>query len=322
MLDSFRLPYYVFSKCAVKLIEKTNRTRPNTSKLNLGCDKVGKISTRLKPNDTSESNKMSTAADDVDAFGTVLGELAGPAYLVDPSRELLRVAVAAARRTERPAELRVVAPGRRLRGFRNSFRVAARTAELVNAGHLEFRSHDSEAGATLLTTESSVHVPLAVKSARRILPVEDDSFQEAAWAWSRERWTAGEEFELHTPPLAAVRETLTAEFGKPVAESFDEAVATVDRGNADEFDPVMAVVLVAARHECQHYDLSRWGEELGFASRATFSRKKNKLERLDVIETEKVSVERGRPRQRLLLTDEYREQARDGIGPLVGNLAY
>ena len=40
------------------------------------------------------------------------------------------------------------------------------------------------------------------------------------------------------------------------------------------------------------------------ASRATFSRKKTAFEEMGLIETEKVSIDVGRPRQRLVLGDE------------------
>lgn len=278
-----------------------------------------KISNKLNRNDTSGETKMSDETGKTASMRKLLSEVATPTYVVDPPAELLRVVVAAARQVETPPALRVIAPGTRLRSFRSSFRVAARTAELTDAGQLTLRSHELEPSTALVTTETAVYVPLAVGSARSITTVDDPSFHEEAYAWSVERWEAGESFSLRTPPLAAIRQTLRGEFGAPMRESFDAALTTLDRGDEEAFDPVMAVVVVAAHHECLHYDLSRWGERVGFASKATFSRKKKKLERLGVVETEKVSVERGRPRQRLLMTDEYREKSIDSI---VASVAY
>jgi hypothetical protein len=64
-------------------------------------------------------------------------------------------------------------------------------------------------------------------------------------------------------------------------------------------------LLVAGRHELLLHDLSTWGEELGVASKATFSRGKTALIEDGILTSEKVPIEVGRPRLRLLLTDEH-----------------
>ena len=61
---------------------------------------------------------------------------------------------------------------------------------------------------------------------------------------------------------------------------------------------------MAAKHEQLLYDISRWGEDAGVASKATFSRTKTHLEERGLLETEKVPIDVGRPRLRLLVGDE------------------
>jgi len=61
---------------------------------------------------------------------------------------------------------------------------------------------------------------------------------------------------------------------------------------------------VAARNGDLLYDISRWGEDVGIASKATFSRTKTRMEESGVIATEKVPIDVGRPRLRLRLGDE------------------
>jgi hypothetical protein len=63
-------------------------------------------------------------------------------------------------------------------------------------------------------------------------------------------------------------------------------------------------LLVAARNNVQLYDISKWGEDVGLASKATFSRAKTTLEDKGLIDTESVAIDVGRPRLRLLLGDE------------------
>jgi predicted transcriptional regulator len=68
-------------------------------------------------------------------------------------------------------------------------------------------------------------------------------------------------------------------------------------------------LLVAARNEVLLYDISKWGEDIGIASKATFSRTKTRLEDLGLIDTEKVPIDVGRPRLRLKLGDDRLREA-------------
>ncbi|PWG73380.1 hypothetical protein DF186_23370, partial [Enterococcus hirae] len=63
-------------------------------------------------------------------------------------------------------------------------------------------------------------------------------------------------------------------------------------------------LLVAAKNDVLLYDISKWGEDVGIASKATFSRTKTKLEDMGLIDTEKVPIDVGRPRLRLKLGDD------------------
>ncbi|MFB6184704.1 MAG: DUF5821 family protein, partial [Haloarculaceae archaeon] len=56
-------------------------------------------------------------------------------------------------------------------------------------------------------------------------------------------------------------------------------------------------------------DISKWGEDIGLASKATFSRTKTKLEDMGLIDTEKVPIDVGRPRLRLMLGDDRLSEA-------------
>jgi len=64
---------------------------------------------------------------------------------------------------------------------------------------------------------------------------------------------------------------------------------------------VALTLLAAAKQEIQLYEISRWGEDVGLASKATFSRAKGRLEDQGMIATEKVPLDVGRPRLRLQL---------------------
>src|SRR5699024_2222448 len=118
---------------------------------------------------------------------------------------------------------------------------------------------------------------------------------------------------------------LEEEFGAEMLATFDSLrTAIADReqgpernedrnsggsgdGSHDTLGGVELCLLAGAAHEVMLYNLSNWGEEVGVASRATFSRTKIRLEDAEILATEKVPIAVGRPRQRLLLGEHGRE---------------
>jgi hypothetical protein len=85
-----------------------------------------------------------------------------------------------------------------------------------------------------------------------------------------------------------------------------------DDGNGgadDNLDEVAISLLVAAKHEVQLYDISKWGEDVGLASKATFSRTKTRLEDQGLLDTEKIPMDVSRPRLRLQLGNERLNEA-------------
>jgi len=221
-------------------------------------------------------------------------------------------------------EVRVLGVGEELRKVRRDFLVASRAADLVDEGGLALREREPTRNTTVFATESSVYVPVRIDGVDGTAITRADEFVADAYDWAGHNWENAEAFSLRTPPLSAVRETMDTEFDTEARGDFDRVLDTAaDARDTSELDEVMASLLVAAKHELLHYDLSKWGEDLGLASKATFSRKKGKLEEMGVITTEKETLEMGRPRQRLLFTDDYREQVeQNGLSNLVANVVY
>jgi DNA-binding Lrp family transcriptional regulator len=104
----------------------------------------------------------------------------------------------------------------------------------------------------------------------------------------------------------------------PWSELLDQLEQIVDSDTRHEFERLIeaarienlgaldhiSVALVAAAHSgALLNDLSTWAEKVGLASKATFSRRKKKLEDAGIIYTEKVPIDVGRPKQRLRLSE-------------------
>jgi hypothetical protein len=242
-------------------------------------------------------------------LGTILDGAEGETYFLDPTPEELVDLVEVARDHEGVLpRIRVLASGRVLRRAMDDFIVASGAAELAEEGHLELRAGDGAVahGDSTVVTDDAV-LSLVTFGCQVVgLTTNDDRFVEDARDTYQGRWSRAEAFDHGTPPISTVETTLAGELGAETRDDFEAVLESLEtaRGDGNGLDEVTISLLVAARNDRLFYDLSEWGEDVGLASKATFSRVKNDLEDADLIETRKVPVDVGRPRQRLAITDD------------------
>jgi hypothetical protein len=195
----------------------------------------------------------------------------------------------------------------------DDFLVGSAAAELVAEGVLAIRTRegDDDPSNPLVVTESAVYALVRTDGGVAGLAGTDEEFVGDAHGTFARAFEAAAEFDLRTPPLSRVRETLTADIGPDASEDFSEVLASLDtvRGDDGGVDEVTVSLLVAAKNDHLFYDISRWGEDAGVASKATFSREKGRLEEAGLLETRKVPGSVGRPRQRLALADDRLREA-------------
>lgn len=209
---------------------------------------------------------------------------------------------------DEPPAVHVLAAEPVLKELVDDFTVASTTADFVANGVLSLRTTEERLDGPLLFTDD--RVVSIVSTGRRTagLTTDDAEFVDAARSQYVDRWDAAETFKLRTPPLSRVQGTMEDEFGPRMVEDFDRMRATLGTVG-DTVDVVDICLLAAAKNEALLYDISTWGEDVGVASRATFSRKKTRLEQHGLLDTEKVPIDVGRPRLRLLLGDERLREA-------------
>ena len=223
------------------------------------------------------------------------------------TRELVEIVA----ESEEPPNVRLLAEESVLKWVRDDFMLASRAAELREADVLELRAIGERLDDTLLVTEEMVVSLLTPNSEQSAaLATDDEEFAAAV----RERWNGlwadSEAFDLRTPGYSRVAETLAEEFDSAMESEFETVLEAVESADTvEELDEVGVSLLVAAKHGQLLYDISHWGEDVGVASKATFSRKKTQLEEQGLLETEKVPIDVGRPRLRLLLGDERLREA-------------
>ena len=217
---------------------------------------------------------------------------------------------------DEPPTVRLVARESLMKWLRRDFRLASTAADLVADETLSLRATEYEFESGLVVGEESVISIITTNDRVAGLGTDDAELVESMRERCDEAWESSTSFNLRTPARSRVYETLGDEFGSEVEEDFRvmlEAVETTRSGgyrtrDDDRLDEAALTLLVAASHEIQLYEISKWGEDVGVASKATFSRAKGRLEDQGMIATEKVPIDVGRPRLRLMFSaDQLRE---------------
>ncbi|THE66168.1 hypothetical protein D8Y22_04420 [Salinadaptatus halalkaliphilus] len=259
------------------------------------------------------SNLLNHQIDDI--LETVLEDATGDVYMVNPSRAAIEEFVSVATGfDESVPSVRMLADERTLKDVMDDFIVASNAADLIAEDALSLRTIEEAPENSLLLTED--RVVAVVHAGDRVggLITDDESFVEDTYATYADRWDDATEFNLRTPPITDVRDTLSAEISPDAEDDFAAILNSLEtaRGDGDGLDEVTISLLVAAKNEALLYDISKWGEDVGIASKATFSRTKTKLEDMGLIDTEKVPIDVGRPRLRLKIGDDRLREADNG----------
>jgi len=245
-----------------------------------------------------------------DVYRAVLDDVAGDGLAMGLSTGGVEALLDVLAESDDPPTVRLLATESVLKTVTSDFTVAGTAADLVVAGVLSLRTTEERLDGPLLCTDEAVVSVVSTDEHAAGLVTRDETFVEAARTGYTEQWDDADEFRLRTPPLSRVHETLGDEFGPDVRADFERMRTALGTQRGDgEIDEVVVSLLAAAKNEQLLYDISTWGEHVGVASRATFSRKKATLEEGGLIDTEKVPIDVGRPRLRLLLGDERLHEA-------------
>ena len=260
-----------------------------------------------------DSNLLNHQIDDI--LETILADAAGDVYMVNPSRDAIEeyISVATAFDGDHPT-VYMLADERTLKDVMGDFIVASNAADLIDEGVLVLRTLEEAPENSLLITEDAVVAIVHAGDRVGGLVTEEPEFVTAARESYQARWEQAAQFNLRTPPITQVRETLADEISPDAQDDFTAILNSLEtaRGDGDGLDEVTISLLVAARNEALLYDISKWGEDVGIASKATFSRTKTKLEDMGLLDTEKVPIDVGRPRLRLKIGDERLREADNG----------
>jgi hypothetical protein len=241
-----------------------------------------------------------------DVLAHVFDDATGPLTVIGPSETVIENLVDVGTSTDDLPTIRLLAAESTLKNAVGDFLVAGRAADLITDDVLSLRTVESPPGHDLVASGSDVTALVVTGESAAALSTDDGEFVDHAGGFYDDAWGDAEPFSLRTPPLSRVRDTLSAELSPEVEADFETVLSSLEtaRGNGEGLDEVTISLLVAAKNEELLYDISKWGEDVGIASKATFSRTKTDLEDKELIDTEKVPIDLGRPRLRLKLGHE------------------
>ena len=224
-------------------------------------------------------------------------------YVVNPDRVLQTKLYQHLSEGDDIQNMRILADKDDLKQPLGDFKVATQIAALVERGDCKIRTLEEYDRTPLIGSSSGVSFWTQTEEGTFATFQSTDSETTAVIESLTNEWETADEYSIRTPGLSRLRETMREELGEEFQRDFDMLLAEFDelRGTGDGFDEVSLAILAAARNELVAYNLTHWGEDVGLASKATFSRSKQALEEADLIETSKVRIELGRPRQRLHL---------------------
>jgi len=261
----------------------------------------------------TKSNLLDTRLDEI--LESALENAGDELLIIHPSKDAIRefIQVATSYEGDLPT-VHTLGDERTLKSVMEDFIVASNAADLVDDGILQIRTTDGDQENSLLITEDSVVALVEAGPSTGGLTTDNEEFIEAAFDSHMDEWERAEEYTLRTPAISRVRQTIHDEIGPEAEGDFSNILDSLEtaRGDGDGLDEVTISLLVAAKNEVLLYDISRWGEDVGIASKATFSRTKTKLEDMGIIDTEKVPIDVGRPRLRLKFGDDRLENADTG----------
>lgn len=229
--------------------------------------------------------------------------------VINPSQKMITYIVRELTRNEDVAEVQIVAQESVLNSIRKEFLTATKASELVTNNTLSVRKTKDSISGTLLITDNEMRC--ASELGEHLIITDGQNCRDDLNTAVESFWEESESFTFRTPPLQYIYDSMRDEINDEVADDYHMVIDGINEFEKG-MDEIAAAILVAANHNILLYDISKWGEDCGLASKATFSRTKSRLEDNGYIQTDKVPIDVGRPRLRLKLAPNVLEEDYDG----------
>jgi hypothetical protein len=201
-------------------------------------------------------------------------------------------------------DFEIIIPESEARQVRLNFPLNSRTVELMRQDRLSIYSTTVNPLPNILTDRAGFYNLIRFgKVTRFYRSTDDDTSARIDEELDRVKTTAGQ-IEPDILPWSELLSQLEKALDRKVRQEFERLIEAARIENLGALDGISVAIISAAQAGTLLNDLVTWAGDVELASNATFSRRKQVLEEQGVIRTEKVPTEVGRPKQRLLLSDE------------------
>tara|TARA_B110000116_G_scaffold271433_1_gene292157 strand:+ start:861 stop:1694 length:834 start_codon:yes stop_codon:yes gene_type:complete len=234
---------------------------------------------------------------------TILKTNTGQILVVNPSTKLITSLTNLLLTSPNPYPLRIISDESLIKETIRNFATASHLSELSSQGILELRTATTLPRTESMLTSSHLVTFIAAGNSIVTLSTPSESLSNDVYLFYDDLWSQSVTFHMHTPPISDIKNSLDDRFGNSFKSDFIIALSSLYKLPSSQhlFDEIALSLLIAARNEVLLYDISRWAEDVGIASRATISRTKKFLEGANLITTENIPVRSGRPRLRLCM---------------------
>lgn len=188
--------------------------------------------------------------------------------------------------------------------LRRSFPLNSKIKEILEQHNATLYLTEEPSLPTTVIDGNQAHYYVRMGSVRRFVKLSDDEIGSILTDEFESLLESASRVDIETPVWSELLAKLESVVGLQTRSEFEQLIEAAKLEEMDSLDAVSVALIAAAQSGALSYDLGKWAEETGVASKATISRRKTALETDGVIYTEKVPVEVGRPRQRLLLADD------------------
>lgn len=201
-------------------------------------------------------------------------------------------------------DFEVIIPESETRQVRLNFPLNSKVAELVKQNSLSLYSTDTGPLSNIIVDGSDFYNFVRLGEIEQFTnSTEKDLFTKIDEEFARIRDRA-EPIELDILAWSELLAQLEETVGTETRREFERLIKAARIEDLGALDDISVAIVAAAQSGALLNDLGNWAEEVNLASKATFSRRKQNLEKEGIIYTEKVPVEIGRPKQRLFLSDD------------------
>jgi hypothetical protein len=193
-------------------------------------------------------------------------------------------------------------PETETRRIKQSFPLNTKLASFVEENRLTISQADIAPNQTVLLDRTTAYTSLEFGAVNEFVEIQAQATHSALDSEYSALREAANPVELDIVGWDTLLEQLEETVDTDTRDEFEHLIEAARLENLGALDEYAVAIIAAAQSGALQYDLSTWAEEVGLASKATFSRRKTSLEEQGIVYTENVPVDVGRPRHRLQLS--------------------